>query len=88
MTTDRKKIPGITSISNISYLLPEKWQLSSGIQVWGLNAGSQELVKIEFIFDAGTWFQSANLVAGLTNLFLNQGTRKYTAQKIAETFDF
>jgi zinc protease len=85
---DRKKSPEVKEISKISYLLPEKWNLSNGAKVWGLKAGSQELVKIDFIFDAGSWYQSENLVAGLANAFMNQGSKNYTAQQIAETFDF
>jgi predicted Zn-dependent peptidase len=85
---DRKISPEVKEISKISYLLPEKWNLSNGATVWGLKAGSQELVKIDFIFNAGSWYQSENLVAGLSNAFMNQGSKNYTAQQIAETFDF
>lgn len=84
---NRKSAPIINPISTIPFILPEKWNLSNGIPVWSLKAGSQELVKIDFIFDAGSWYQSQNLVAGLSNAFLNQGSTKYTAQEIAEVFD-
>jgi zinc protease len=85
---DRKKSPEVKEISKISYLLPETWNLTNGATVWGLKAGSQELVKIDFIFNAGSWYQNENLVAGLANAFMNQGSKNYTAQQIAETFDF
>jgi len=85
---NRKITPEINEISKISYLLPEKWILSNGATVWGLKAGSQDLVKIDFVFDAGSWYQSENLIAGLANAFMNQGSKNYTAQQIAETFDF
>lgn len=84
----RNNPPEIKQISKLHFLEPEKWHLSNGIPVWSLNAGSQELVKIDFIFEAGTWFQPCNLVAGLSNAFLNQGSNSYTAQEIAETFDY
>lgn len=85
---NRKNAPKINPIGNVDFLLPEKWKLSNGVEVWELNAGSQELVKIDFIFEAGTFFQTQNLVAGLTNAFLNQGSKNYSAQDIAEAFDF
>lgn len=87
MRIDRKEVPPINQIDSIDYLLPEKWNLANGIKVWGINAGSQELIKIDFLFEAGTWYQPGNLVAGLTNAFMNQGSQNYTAQDIAETFD-
>ncbi|HKM93959.1 MAG TPA: pitrilysin family protein [Prolixibacteraceae bacterium] len=84
---DRKKAPLIIDIENIDFILPEQWELDNGIKVWGINGGSQELVKIDFIFDAGTWYQPANLIAGLSNSFMKQGTKNYSAQQIAEVFD-
>lgn len=79
--------PATHAIEHISYLEPERFRLSNGIPVYGINAGSQELVKIEFVFEAGTWYQPANLVAGLANAFLNEGSQNYSAAQIAETFD-
>lgn len=88
MISDRKIAPPVYEITQLDYLHPEKWELSNGLKIWGINAGSQELVKIDFIFDAGAWHQPSNLIAGLTNAFLNQGSKNYSAQEIAETFDF
>lgn len=85
---DRNIAPPLTAIAQLDYIEPEQWKLSNNVPVWGINAGSQELVKIDFIFDAGAWHQPINLVAGLTNSFLNQGTKNYSAQEIAEIFDF
>lgn len=85
---NRKTAPAVSEIENVVHLLPEKWQLSNGIKVWGINAGSQEIVKIDFIFEAGAWYQTENLIAGLTNSFMNQGSKNYTAQEIAEAFDY
>ena len=85
---NRNIAPPSEQITDLEYLQPEHRELSNGLKLWELNVGSQELVKIDFIFEAGTWYQPANLVAGLTNAFLNQGTQNYTAQEIAEIFDF
>ena len=62
--------------------------LSNGIPVHFVNAGTQDVVKIDFIFEAGTWFQPANLVASLCNSMLEEGSQNYTAAGIAEKFDF
>ncbi len=85
---DRIIAPKVNDISEINFIHPERWTLSNGAEVWGIKAGSQDVVKIDFIFNAGSWYQSANLIAGLTNSFLNQGTKNYSAQQIAEAFDF
>jgi predicted Zn-dependent peptidase len=85
---NRSQTPEIKDITKIDFILPEKWELTNGVPVWGLKAGSQELVKIDFIFDAGSWYQTENLVAGLANAFMSQGSKNFSAQEIAETFDF
>lgn len=85
---NRNIAPPVKSISDINFIQPEEWSLHNGAKVWGIKAGSQDMVIIDFVFNAGSWFQKSNLIAGLTNAFLNQGTKNYTAQQIAETFDF
>ncbi|MCF8358068.1 MAG: insulinase family protein [Prolixibacteraceae bacterium] len=84
---DKNNRPDVKPISSIKFPKPEYRKLSNGIDVWGLYGGSQEITKIDFMFDAGTWYQPANLVAGLTNGLLNQGTIERSAQEIAEIFD-
>ena len=37
--------------------------LSNGIPVWIVNSGDQDLVRIDFIFPAGKWFELQKCVA-------------------------
>jgi predicted Zn-dependent peptidase len=85
---DRTIQPTVNPIEHIDLVKAEKQTLSNGIPVHFVNAGTQDVVKIDFIFEAGTWFQPANLVASLCNSMLEEGCRDYTAAEIAEKFDF
>jgi zinc protease len=87
-TIYRTTPPPINTISEITFPQPKISELSNGAKIWGLKAGSQELIKIDFIFEAGSWYQQENLVAGLSNAFMNQGSQKHSAQQIAEIYDF
>ena len=80
--------PIVNPIAHIDIIQAEKRILSNGIPVYYVNAGSQDVVKIDFIFDAGTWFQPINLVASLCNSMLEEGCSGYSAAEIAEKFDF
>jgi len=80
--------PAVNPIEHIDMVKAEKKVLSNGIPVYYINAGSQDVVKIDFIFEAGTWFQSANLVASLCNSMLEEGSQNFSATEIAERFDF
>lgn len=85
---NRKIQPTVNPIEHIDMVKAEKRMLSNGIPVHFVNAGTQDVVKIDFIFEAGTWFQPVNLVASLCNSMLEEGSLNFTAAEIAEKFDF
>lgn len=80
--------PKVNPIEQVDIIKAQKHVLSNGIPVYYINAGSQDVVKIDFIFEAGTWFQPRNLVASISNSMLEEGSVNYTAAEIAERFDF
>ncbi|MDP3914924.1 MAG: pitrilysin family protein [Bacteroidota bacterium] len=85
---NRNTQPPVNPIEHIDMVKAEKRLLSNGIPVYFVNAGSQDVVKIDFIFEAGTWFQEANLIASLCNSMLEEGSVNYSAAGIGEEFDF
>ncbi|MFA5328728.1 MAG: pitrilysin family protein [Prolixibacteraceae bacterium] len=85
---NRQIQPTVNPIEHIDIVQAEKRLLSNGIPVHFVNAGTEDVVKIDFIFEAGTWFQPMNLVASLCNSMLEEGSENYTAAEIAEKFDF
>jgi predicted Zn-dependent peptidase len=80
--------PVINPIEHIDIVKAEKRLLSNGLPVHYVNAGTQDVVKIDFIFEAGTWFQTSNLVASICNSMLEEGSTRFSASEIAEKFDF
>lgn len=87
MKLDRTIAPIAKFVDQIHILEPQKIILDNGINVYTLNAGSQEVIKIDIQLEAGVWNQTQNLVAIHTNLFLKLGSQKYSASEIAEIFD-
>jgi predicted Zn-dependent peptidase len=84
----RKIQPQIRAIGHINLPEPKKHTLDNGIPVYLINAGTQELSRIELIFDAGSFYQSQALQAYFTNKCLTEGTGSYNSKSIAETIDF
>ncbi len=80
--------PMVNPIEHIDIIQAKKHTLSNGIPVYYVDAGSQDVVKIDFIFEAGTWFQPINLIASVCNSMLEEGSVHYSASQIAERFDF
>ena len=84
---DRKKAPKFHQINNIEFLDVKKMHLDNGIELNYINGGSQEILKIDFIFNAGNWFQDKPLVASSTNQLMKEGTKNYSAYEISEGID-
>ena len=80
--------PMVNPIEHIDIIQAEKRLLSNGIPVYYVDAGSQDVVKVDFIFEAGTWFQPINLVASMCSSMLEEGSARYSASEIVEKFDF
>ena len=85
---NRSTPPVANPIEHIDIVKAEKRILANGIPVHFVNAGTQDVVKIDFVFEAGTWFQPANLVASLCNSMLEEGSLSFTASDIAEKLEF
>ncbi|MDP4272188.1 MAG: pitrilysin family protein [Bacteroidota bacterium] len=85
---DRTIAPEFREISDIPFLHPEQKELNNGIPLYTIHAGTEDVCKIDFIFDAGLWYERHELNALLSNLMLNEGTTRLSASNLAETFDF
>ncbi len=66
----------------------EKFTLDNGVQVYAIDAGSQEVLQMELVFFAGNSFEKQHTVAAATNHLLKNGTRTRTAFQLNEHFDF
>ncbi len=85
---NRTKAPEIKSIDTINLVEVEKTALDNGIPVFFINTGSQDVIRTDFIFDAGSWQQEKFFQAALANNLLREGTKKYSSEKIARQFDY
>ena len=87
---NRKIQPTITDAVSFDLKLRtcEQYQLDNTIPVYSMNAGTQEVLMIEWVFKAGNWFEQKNIVAGTTNFLLKNGTSTKTAYQINDHFEF
>lgn len=66
----------------------ELFLLKNGVPVYFIDAGSEELMRIEFVFDAGQVKEEFPLVASTTNTMLLEGSLNYSAKEINSVLDF
>lgn len=84
---DRKTPPSFKKSSSFTLIQPEKETLSNGITISYVNGGSQEVTKIEFIFNAGKWYEYQSGVSYFTAHLLQKGTTTKNSFQISGELD-
>lgn len=85
---NRTQAPGFKTIDHVEIQKAVYFKLDNGIPVHTIDAGSQELTRIELIFKAGNFYQDASLIAHSANSLVENGTNKYTANQLSDSIDF
>lgn len=86
----RKIAPPIVNAVDFSLSLRpyKKFTLKNGVPVYAVQAGSQNVLQLEWVFYAGNFFEEKDSVAAATNFLLRNGTRTSTAFELSESFEF
>jgi predicted Zn-dependent peptidase len=89
-TLNRKQPPAIKDAVHMNLQLKpyEKLVLDNGVVVYTINAGTEEVIQLEWVFRAGNWFEEKNLIAASTNFLLKNGTTTKNAFQINEHFEY
>jgi len=86
---DRIHAPSFGTLDKVDIIEAKQSVLANQIPVYQINAGSQDLVKIELIFPhAGASSQPRPLVSVGTNDMLEEGTARFTSSALAENIDY
>lgn len=88
MSINRTIAPEYKNIDTFNLLPIETFKLDNGIQVHLMQAGSQDVCKLDFLFPAGSIQANQPLLASITNKALSEGTQNFTGAEISEKLDF
>ncbi|MCU4154719.1 insulinase family protein [Carboxylicivirga sp. A043] len=88
MQINRHEAPEFKNIDAFELLPIETFELNNGIKVHLMQAGSQEVAKLDFLFPAGSVQANKPLLASITNKALSEGTTNKTGAEISEKIDF
>ena len=89
-TLNRKNPPIIKDAVDFNLQLKpyEKFVLDNGVEVFAINAGAEDVLQIEWVFQAGNWFEKRNLIAASTNFLLKNGTSSKKSFELNEHFEY
>lgn len=82
------KQPAVRIPSSLEMPRTELRTLQNGMRLYTLRADDFEVVRVSFVFHAGTVTQNAPFVAGTTANLLAEGSSRMTGRQIAEQLDF
>ena len=85
---DRKKGPEITTEFDLSLRGVEHYTLSNGLEVYEVNSGTQNIVKVEMVFPTGRIHETRVASASAAMSLLREGSTRHTAQELAYSYDF
>jgi zinc protease len=90
MSINRNTPPQILDATSFKFELPpyNTQTCDNGIVINYVNAGVQEVVNFEIVFEAGSWNQAKNGVAWFAASLLQNGTSTKSALEINNTIEF
>lgn len=84
-----RKSPPLRQIPNkIDITKAQEIALPNGIRLLVINAGSEDVCRLDFNFLAGSRYQQKRVESRATMAMLTEGTASMTSHQIAEKFDF
>jgi zinc protease len=84
---DRKIPPAFAKEFSFDLPNPEVIALSNGLQLVWVKDIQQEVIKLDFVFKAGKWYEPKTGIAYFTAQMIEKGTAKLNSKKIAELLD-
>jgi zinc protease len=88
MILDRKTPPSFHAVKSLYFPEYQTYDLKGGLLLYGLNAGTQEVIRLDMVFDGGLIRQLATAQSSFTASMLSEGTSKHKAKDLAEALDY
>lgn len=87
MLLDRTQPPAFQSIQTVSLPLLKPYTLDNGVRLNLIDIPGQPVLRLECIFDAGTWHEQTPTSGFFALKMLSEGTPGRTSAQISEYFD-
>jgi len=85
---DRKSPPDFKTSEEIDIKEIQKFLIRDSIPVYILKSGDQDIIKLDFVFNAGKIYHKNSLIPEIVNALIDKGTQMLSSEKISEIFDF
>lgn len=88
MNTLQKIQPPVLPIEKV--IIPEvkSHTLNNGVPVYLIEAGTEDIMRLEFTFRAGQIREQLPMLASTTNMMLSEGSQNYSSEELSRTLDY
>jgi predicted Zn-dependent peptidase len=80
--------PPVFPIEKVSIQEAKSFRLNNGVPVFLIEAGTEEIMRLEFVFRAGQVKEHLPLLASTCNLMLSEGSQNYSSEELNRLLDF
>ena len=87
-TIDRTNPPELKSMPELSVREVQLSRMKNGIPVYSMEAGFQDVVKVELLFPNTTFNPAMPLLHSAVNRQMSEGTTKHKAKELADALDY
>lgn len=87
-TINRKIAPDFKLIENFNISKPIVSSICNNVPLYILNAGTEDVIRLEVVFNAGSKYSDSPLIASVTNSMLYEGTKTLSSKELSEKIDF
>ncbi|MFT2010321.1 pitrilysin family protein [Pontibacter sp. 13R65] len=81
---DRTKAPETYEIDAVTLQIAEVQHLPNGVKLHMIKNETQPVIRLDFVFNAGKWYEAHPGASDLTAKMLFEGSLHYTARQIAD----
>ena len=85
---DRTIQPDIRQLDSLTLQSPQRFVLPNGVSLTVINAGSQDVTRVDILFEGGRWRQQQKFLGLFTSRMLREGSASFTSKEISEQLDY
>ena len=80
--------PPVFPVEKVTIQEAKSFRLNNGVPVYLIEAGTEEIMRMEFVFRAGQVKEYIPLLASSCNLMLSEGSQNYSSEELNRLLDF
>jgi zinc protease len=88
MNTLQRIQPPVFPVEKVILPVIGETRLNNGVPVFLIGSGTEEIMRLDFIFRAGQVKEDMPLLASTTNMMLTEGSINYSSEELGRLLDF